>query len=54
VDPQHKKYLWSALSITTLGAFMAGLDARIVVVGLDAIISSLKADLEQGLWFTQA
>jgi len=33
---------------------MAGLDARIVVVGLDVIISSLKADLEQGLWFTQA
>ncbi|WP_288104286.1 MFS transporter [Thermofilum sp.] len=54
MDTQYKKYLWSALSITTLGAFMAGLDARIVVVGLDVIISSLKADLEQGLWFTQA
>jgi hypothetical protein len=30
VDTQYKKYLWSVLSITTLGAFMAGLDARIV------------------------
>lgn len=49
-----KKHLWSALSITTLGAFMAGLDARIVIVGLDVIMSSLKADIEQGLWFTQA
>ncbi|ABL79036.1 MFS transporter [Thermofilum pendens] len=54
MDTAHKKYLLTALSITTLGAFMAGLDARIVVVGLDVIASALKADIEEALWFTQA
>lgn len=48
------KHLWTVLSVTTLGAFMAGLDTRIVVVGLDAVASALHADIEQALWFTQA
>jgi len=48
------KYLWTVLSVTTLGAFMAGLDTRIVVVGLDAVAGALHADIEQALWFTQA
>ncbi|UNQ73606.1 MFS transporter [Infirmifilum sp. NZ] len=51
-DPS--KYLWTVLSVTTLGAFMAGLDTRIVVVGLDAVAGALHADIEQALWFTQA
>jgi len=49
-----RKYLWTVLSVTTIGAFMAGLDTRIVVVGLDAVAKALHADIEQALWFTQA
>ncbi len=33
---------------------MAGLDSRIVIVGLPQIASSLKADAEQAIWITQA
>ncbi|QOJ78929.1 MFS transporter [Infirmifilum lucidum] len=51
-DPSS--YLWTVLSVTTLGAFMAGLDTRVVVVGLDRVASALHADIEQALWFTQA
>ncbi|MEZ0345601.1 MAG: MFS transporter [Infirmifilum sp.] len=48
------RYLWTVLSVTTLGAFMAGLDTRIVLVGLDTVANALHADIEQALWFTQA
>ncbi len=33
---------------------MAGLDSRIVIVGLPQVASSLKADAEQAIWITQA
>ena len=51
---KRSKYLWTVLSVTTIGAFMAGLDTRIVVVGLDAVANALHADIEEALWFTQA
>jgi len=42
------------LSVTTIASFLAGINARIVVVGLPLIAHFLGADVEQALWFTQA
>jgi EmrB/QacA subfamily drug resistance transporter len=47
------KYQWVVLSVTTVGVFMAGLDTRIVLIGLPTIGESLHADLETLLWVTQ-
>jgi len=47
------KYQWIALSVTTVGIFMAGLDTRIVLIGLPTIAESLHTDLETLLWVTQ-
>jgi len=47
------KYRWVVLSVTTVGVFMAGLDTRIVLIGLPTIAESLRADLETLLWVTQ-
>jgi MFS family permease len=47
------KYQWVVLSVTTVGIFMAGLDTRIVLIGLPTIGESLRADLETLLWVTQ-
>jgi len=47
------KYQWVALSVTTVGIFMAGLDTRIVLIGLPTIAASLRTDLETILWVTQ-
>lgn len=33
---------------------MAGIDARIVIIGLPEVIGALKADAEQGIWISQA
>jgi EmrB/QacA subfamily drug resistance transporter len=42
------------LTVTTIGVLMAGVDARIVIIGLPEVISALKADAEQGIWISQA
>jgi EmrB/QacA subfamily drug resistance transporter len=42
------------LTVTTVGVLMAGLDSRIVIVGLPQVASALGADAEQAIWFTQA
>ena len=47
------KYQWVVLSVTTVGIFMAGLDTRIVLIGLPTIAESLRTDLETVLWVTQ-
>ena len=47
------EYKWVVLSVTTVGIFMAGLDTRIVLIGLPTIAESLHADLETLLWMTQ-
>jgi EmrB/QacA subfamily drug resistance transporter len=47
------KYEWVVLSVTSVGIFMAGLDTRIVLIGLPTIGESLHADLETLLWITQ-
>jgi len=33
---------------------MAGLDTRIVIIGLPQVATALHADAEQAVWFTQA
>ncbi|MCI4371641.1 MAG: MFS transporter, partial [Thermoplasmata archaeon] len=48
------KYKWTVLTVTTVGVLMAGLDSRIVIVGLPQVAASLKADAEQAIWITQA
>jgi len=40
--------------VTTVGVLMAGLDSRIVIVGLPQVAASLHADAEQAIWITQA
>jgi EmrB/QacA subfamily drug resistance transporter len=47
------EYRWVVLSVTTVGVFMAGLDTRIVLIGLPTIAESLRTDLETVLWVTQ-
>jgi MFS family permease len=48
------QYKWVVLSVTTVGVLMAGLDSRIVIIGLPEVISALGADTEQGIWINQA
>ena len=48
------QYKWVVLSVTTIGVLMAGLDARIVIIGLPEVIQALGADAEQGIWISQA
>ncbi len=42
------------MTVTTVGVLMAGLDSRIVIVGLPSVAASLGADAEQAIWITQA
>ncbi|HEY7587176.1 MAG TPA: MFS transporter [Thermoplasmata archaeon] len=40
--------------MTTVGVLMAGIDSRIVIVGLPQVAQALHADAEQDIWITQA
>ncbi len=44
------EYKWVVLTVTTVGIFMATLDASIVVVGLPVVIEDLKTNLVVGVW----
>src|SRR5574340_988374 len=48
------EYKWTVLTVTTVGVLMAGIDSRVVVIGLPMVAASLRADAEQAIWFTQA
>jgi MFS family permease len=48
------EYKWVAITVTTIGVLMVGIDARIVIVGLPQVASQLHADVEQAIWITQA
>jgi len=48
------KYQWVVLTVTTVGVLMAGIDSRIVIIGLPQVASALGADVEQAIWFTQS
>jgi EmrB/QacA subfamily drug resistance transporter len=48
------EYKWIAATVTTIGIFMVGLDARIVIIGLPQVAYQLGADAEQAIWITQS
>lgn len=48
------KYNYVALSVTTVGTLMAGVDARIVLVGLPTIAYQLHASIADVIWVSQA
>lgn len=48
------QYKWTVLLVTTVGVIMAGIDARIVIVGMPQVAAALGADAEQAIWITQA
>jgi EmrB/QacA subfamily drug resistance transporter len=48
------KYSWVVLTVTTVGVLMAGIDSRIIIIGLPQVAAALGADVEQAIWFTQA
>ena len=48
------KYQWVVLTVTTVGVLMAGIDSRIIMIGLPQVASALGADVEQAIWFTQS
>ena len=44
------EYKWIALSVTTIGALMAAIDATIVVLALPDMMVNLHADLVNMIW----
>ncbi len=48
------QYKWAAVIVASLGALMAGIDGRIVVIGLPTIAKQLHAGAEQVVWISQA
>lgn len=48
------QYKWTALTVTTIGTFMAGLDARILVIGLPTVARELNASTAEVIWIGQA
>lgn len=47
------EYKWKALLVTTVGVLMAGINSRIVIIGLPVVSDALGADAIQAVWFTQ-
>ncbi len=48
------QYKWVALTVTTVGTLMAGVDTRIVIIGMPTIARELNANLQSIIWVTQA
>lgn len=48
------QYKWIALSVTTVGTLMAGVDTRIVIVGLPTVTKALGADVESIVWVSRS
>ena len=48
------RYEWVVLTVTMVGVLMAGIQSRIVIIGLPQVASALGADMEQAIWFTQS
>lgn len=48
------QYKWIALSVTSVGALMAGIDTRIIIVGLPTVARELGADVESLIWVSQS
>jgi len=43
-------YKWVALSVTSVGTFMAFVDSSVVVIGLPTILKDLNASIVHGIW----
>jgi len=48
------QYKWIALSVTTVGTLVAGIDTRIIIVGLPTVERELGADVESIIWVSQS
>jgi EmrB/QacA subfamily drug resistance transporter len=48
------QYKWTALTVTTVGTLISGLDLRILVVGLPTVASQLHATPEEVIWISQS
>jgi MFS family permease len=48
------QYKWIALSVTIIGTLMAGIDTRIIIVGLPTVARELGADVESIIWVSQS
>lgn len=48
------QYKWIALSVTLVGTLMAGIDTRIIIVGLPTVARELGADVESIIWVSQS
>ena len=48
------QYKWTALTVTSIGSIMAGLDIRILVIGLPTVASQLHAGPEEVIWISQS
>jgi len=48
------QYKWIALSVTIVGTLMAGIDTRIIIVGLPTVARELGADVESIIWVSQS
>ena len=48
------QYKWKVVGITTVGTLMAGIDTRILVVGLPAIAQQLHASADESIWMGQS
>lgn len=47
-------YKWTALTVTVVGTLMAGIDSRIVIIGLPTIANQLHSGAVEMIWVTQA
>ena len=43
-------YKWVALSVTSVGTFMAFVDSSVVIIGLPTILKDLNASIVHGIW----
>ena len=44
------QYKWVALTVTTVGAFMAALDSSCMTIGLPTVLVDLNANIFHGIW----
>ena len=44
------EYKWVALTVTTVGTFMSGLDNSIVTIGLPTVLQDLNTTMVNGVW----
>ncbi|HZW54957.1 MAG TPA: MFS transporter [Nitrososphaerales archaeon] len=48
------QYKWTALTVTTVGTLMVGIDARILVIGLPTVAKQLHTGAAEVIWISQA